>query len=160
VDEEASMADKAAERTITRAQFRFSKALTEILVYIVVLNLFVEYVDTVIIASFTISILTAVLLWLMLGAIAGIEHRVAGYFRRRKGVVPRILRYLSAWAILFVSKFVILEVVAFASRGQAALGHFVEIVAIVLALMGAEYLLRRAYRALGSPAAREGEPDS
>jgi len=140
-----------ADLSVTRAQFRFAKALTEILVYIVVLNLFVEYVNAVVIESFTVSVVTAILLWLMLGAIMRLERRVSGYFREKTGVLPRVLRYLCVWAILFVSKFVILEVVAFVTAGRAALGHFLEIVAIVLALMAAEALLGWVYRRLGSP---------
>ena len=137
------------ELSVTAAQFRFARALTEILIYVVVLNLFVEYVHAVVIESFTVSVVTAVLLWLMLGAIVRLEHRVASYFRRKRGLLPRVLRYLCVWAILFVSKFVILEVVAFVTAGGAALGHFIEIVAIVLALMAAEALLRWAFRRLG-----------
>jgi len=142
--------DSPTELNVTRAQFRFAKALTEILIYIVVLNLFVEYAHAVVIESFTVSVVTAVLLWLMLGAIVRLEHRVADYFRPRKGVLPRVLRYLCVWAILFVSKFVILEVVAFVTAGRAVLGHFFEVVAIVLALMAAEALLGQVYRRLGA----------
>jgi len=142
--------DSPTELNVTRAQFRFAKALTEILIYIVVLNLFVEYAHAVVIESFTVSVVTAVLLWLTLGAIVRLEHRVADYFRPRKGVLPRVLRYLCVWAILFVSKFVILEVVAFVTAGRAVLGHFFEVVAIVLALMAAEALLGQVYRRLGA----------
>jgi hypothetical protein len=147
------MAEKpTAELNITRAQYRFATALTEILVYIVVLNLFVEYVHTVVIDSFTVSILTAVLLWLMVRATVRIERRVARYFRQKEAVFYRVLRYVCVWAILFVSKFVILEVVAFVFAGRAALGHFFEIVAIVLALIAAEALLRWILRRLGADA--------
>jgi hypothetical protein len=139
-----------SELSITQAQYRFARALTEILVYVVVLNLFVEYVQAVVIESFTVSVVTAVLLWLMLGGIVRLERRVAGYFSRKKGVLPRVLRYLCVWAILFVSKFVILEVVAFVTAGRAALGHFLEIVAIVVALMAAEALLRWVFSRLGA----------
>ena len=124
----------------------------QILIAVVVLNLFVEYVHTVVIDSFSISLLTAVLLWLMLRVITRLERRVAAYFRRKEGALYRVLRYLSAWAILFVSKFVILEVVALVFAGRAALGHFFEIVAIVLALIAAEALLRWIFRRLGADA--------
>jgi hypothetical protein len=144
--------EPAAERNITRAQFRFAMALTEILVYIVVLNLFVEYVHAVVIDSFTVSILTAVLLWAMLHAIVAVEHGVANYFRQKKSVIYSVLRYVCVWAILFVSKFVILEVVAFVFAGRAALGHFFEIVAIVLTLMASEALLGWIFRRLGAKA--------
>lgn len=143
--------DSGSEVSTTAAQFRFAKALTEILIYIVVLNLFVEYVHAVVIESFSVSVLTAVLLWLMLWVIKRLERRVAGYFSQKAGVLPRILRFLSVWTILFVSKFVILEVVALVTAGRAALGHFFEIVAIVVVLMAAELLLAWVYKRLGSP---------
>ena len=146
------MPKDVAELTVTRAQQRFSAALTQILVSIVVLNLFVEYVHTVIIDSFTVSIVTAVLLWAMLRVITRLEHRISGYFRTRKGALNRVLRFLSIWAIMFVSKFVIIEVVALATAGRAALGEFFEVVAIVLVLMAADYLLGRLYKKLGRPA--------
>ncbi len=142
--------DPGTELSITQAQFRFAKALAEILVYIVVLNLFAEFVHAVVIESFSVSLVTAVLLWLMLRATVRLERRIADYFRERKGVVPRVLRYLCAWAILFVSKFVILEVVVLVTAGRAALGHFFEIVAIVVALLAAEAALAWVYKRLGN----------
>ena len=155
--EEESVTERPTGKTITQAQFGFSAALMQILIAVVVLNLFVEYVHTVVIDSFSISLLTAVLLWLMLRVITRLERRVAAYFRRKEGALSRVLRYLSAWAILFVSKFVILEIVALATAGRATLGQFFEIVAIVLALMAADYLLGWVYRRLGGPAsARDG----
>jgi hypothetical protein len=144
--------------TITRAQFRFSAALMHILVAVVVLNLFVEYLEPVVIDSFTVSIATAVLLWLMLGLVTRLEHRVSGYFRKKEGRVFRVLRFFSVWAILFVSKFVIVEIVALLTAGRATLGQFLEVVAIVVALMAADYLLEWVYRRLGRSArAVEGE---
>jgi hypothetical protein len=149
--------DPGTELSITQAQFRFAKALAEILVYIVVLNLFAEFVHAVVIESFSVSLVTAVLLWLMLRAIVRLERRVAVYFREKKGVVPRVLRYLCAWAILFASKFVILEVVVLVTAGRAALGHFFGIVAIVVALMAAEAALAWVYKRLGNRPADDPE---
>jgi hypothetical protein len=146
------------QRTITQAQFLFARALTEILVSIVVLNLFVEWVHAVVIDSFTVSVVTAILLWLMLRGTIRLERRVSSYFRQKKGVVFRVMRYLSVWAILFVSKFVILEIVALVTAGQAVLGHFFEVVAIVVALIVAEALLNWIFKKLGSPAAAGAAP--
>ncbi len=143
--------DVASDVSVSAAQFRFAKALTEILVYIVVLNLFVEFVHGVVIESFSVSVLTAVLLWLMLGRIRRLEHRVSGYFRTKEGALFRVLRLFSVWLILFLSKFVIIEVVGFVTAGRAALGHFFEVVAIVVALLAAEKLLALVYRRLGRP---------
>jgi hypothetical protein len=145
------MTPETADMAVTRAQVRFWRALTNILVYIVVLNLFVEYVHTVVIDSFTVSILTAILLWLMLGAIMRIEYRLRGFFERREGWPFRVLRYFSVWAILFLSKFVILDVVALATAGRATLGQFLEVIAITLSLIAAEFVLGWIYRRLGGP---------
>jgi hypothetical protein len=153
---EASVTDEAGGPRLTHAQARFTAALTQILVSIVVLNLFVEYVHTVVIDSFTVSIVTAVLLWVMLRVITRLEHRVSGFFRRRKGAASRVLRLLSVWAIMFVSKFVIIEVVGLATAGRAVLGEFFAVVAIVLVLMAAEYALMWVYRRLGAPPTTEG----
>ena len=90
--------DPGTELSVTQAQLRFAKALAEILVYIVVLNLFAQFVHAVVIESFSVSLVTAVLLRLMLGATVRLERRVADHFREKQGVVPRVLRYLCAWA--------------------------------------------------------------
>ena len=57
--------------SVTRRQAVFASWMTDVLVYVVVLNLFVEYVPTVITESFTISIFTAVVLKFLIDAIAG-----------------------------------------------------------------------------------------
>ena len=85
----------------------FLSWVTELLVDIVVLNLFVEFVDTVVIDSFAISILTAVLLKLMVDAVKGFEQRASSYFAAKPGAVWRTLRIVAVWLILFLSKFVI-----------------------------------------------------
>jgi hypothetical protein len=123
--------------------------MIDVLVYIVVLNLFVEYVDTVVIDSFTISILTAVLLKALLVAIVGVEHRVAHFFRQREGTIYGIVGLLAVFAILFGSKLLILEVVNLVFGEHVELGHFVEIVALIIAMMLARAIVQLVYRRLG-----------
>jgi len=142
---------------MTRAQQRFASWMTDILVYVVVLNLFVEFFPTVIAESFTLTILTAVLLKGMLVAIGGLEHRVSEYFGRREGAVWKVVRILSVWAILFASKFVIIEVVGFVFGGYVQLGHFVEVIALVVALLVAGQSVKAVYRRLGKGDAEVAE---
>jgi len=123
-------------------------------VYTVVLNLFVEYVDSIVIDSFTISILTAVLLKALLDAIVGLEHRVAGYFASREGTVYRVLGGVSVFAILFLSKFLILEVVDLVFGDHVELHGFVEIVSLIVAMIVTRKLLQGIYERLGP------EPDA
>ena len=70
--------------TVTHGQELFASWVTDVLVYILVLNLFVQYVPKVITESFTVSIFTAVILKLLIDAIAGVEHRVRGWFNKRE----------------------------------------------------------------------------
>ena len=103
--------DQAGLITITRSQRRFASWMTDVLVYIVVLNLFVEHHEAIFIESFSISILTAILLKLMLDAIGSVEKRVHSFFQQGEGPVFKALGYISLFAILFLGKLLILEVV-------------------------------------------------
>jgi hypothetical protein len=136
-------------RTVTPAQERFTSWVSDVLIDIVVLNLFVEFAHTVVIDSFAISILTALLLKLMVDAVKGLEQRVSAYFAAKPGTVSKILRVVAVWLILFLSKFVILEVVNFVFGDHVELGSFIEIVAIVIAMLAANAALQTAYQKLG-----------
>jgi hypothetical protein len=115
----------------------------------VVLNLFVEYVPKVITESFTISILTAVVLKLLIDAIAGVERRVRGWFNERNGKPWRILGVVAMFAILFISKFVVLEVIALIFGDRVYLGGFIEVALLVIAMILARRGVARIYRRLG-----------
>ena len=134
---------------ISQRQRRFASWVTDVLVYIVVLNLFVEFSDAVVIDSFWISILTAVLLKAMLDVIIGFEHRVAAFFDAHEGTTWKAGKFLSAWVILFVSKFLILEAVDIVFGDEVELGKLLDIILLVLALMLARGLFARVYRELG-----------
>ena len=134
---------------MTPAQRRFASWMADVLVYVVVLNLFVEFVNAVVIDSFAISILTAVLLKLLLDLIFRFEHLVSGFFKRRSGAVFRILELVAAWAILFLSKFLLLEIVDIVFGDEVELGGLLEIIALVIALMATRQLFQLFYERLG-----------
>ena len=120
---------------ITRSQALFASWVTDVLLYIVILNLFVQYVPKVVTESFTISIFTAVVLKLLIEVIARLEHRVRGWFDQREGQVWRALGVATMFSILFLSKFVVLEVIDIIFGDRASLGGFIEVVALVLSLI-------------------------
>jgi hypothetical protein len=138
---------------LTSAQERYISWVSEVLVDIVVLNLFVEFAHKVVIDSFAISILTALLLKLMVDAVKGLEQRVSEYFAAKPGAVWKTLRVVAVWLILFLSKFVILEVVNFVFGDHVELGSFIEIVAIVVAMLAANAALHIVFQKLGARAA-------
>jgi hypothetical protein len=143
--------DEIRTVTISRKQDVFFSWTSDVLIYTIVLNLFVEYVPNVVIDSFTISILTAVLLKILLDLVMGLEHHVHEFFAGKEGAVFRVLGTVSLFVILFLGKLFILEVVNFVFGDHVELGHFIEVVALVLALMITREMFHRFYLWLGVP---------
>ena len=147
------MSDSIQTTTVTSGQARFTSWASDVLVYTVVLNLFVEFSDAIVIDSFTISILTAAVLKVMLDILTSVEDRVHEFVSR----YSKVLGYLSMWVVLFLSKFVILEVIDIVFGDHVDLGKFLDVVALIITMMVVRELTRRAYLALGEP---EPAPDS
>ena len=144
--------------TITKWQLVYAGWTLTLLAYIVVLNLWVEFNSSVVIDSFAISIATAVVLLVLLVIILGLEHRVKHWFAQREGTLYRVLGTVSTLLILFLSKFVILEVIDFIFGEHVELGHFVDVLILVLLLIVAQRLMVFIWDAIGDAggAANEG----
>jgi hypothetical protein len=132
----------------TARQQRFLRAVLFVLVDVTVLALFVEYWDRVVIDSYTIALLTAILLQALLKATLQIEHRIADYFRDRAGRGAIALRLLATWVVLFGSKFVILEAVDLVFGNRVELGGLIPFITLVVAILAAEAVIERLYEAL------------
>ena len=124
-----------------------------VLIDLVVLNLFDEFSDKVRVASFSISLLAAILLQALLKATIAVEHKVAVFFKARPGAINTFLRYFGAWVVLFASKFVILEALSFAFGDsvvfEGALHGLVWLIIVVVTMIIAEELVVRLYRKIG-----------
>ncbi|MEA3326299.1 MAG: hypothetical protein U9R53_03195 [Chloroflexota bacterium] len=129
----------------TQRQLIFLSWTKDILIYIIVLNLFIEYSPVVIIDSFTISIFTAILLKILLEIIFKLEHKVSNVFKTHK-----FLRIFITWVILFGSKFVILELIDIIFGEHVKLGKFLDVILLVIALILAREIFHRIYIILGS----------
>ena len=92
-----------------RRQHLFIKYTFAILVDLTILNLFAEYWDYVTLSSFSVSLIAAILLQLLLQITLKIEHKVADYFKSKEGLSAKILRGFSTWGILFISKLIMLK---------------------------------------------------
>ena len=135
---------------ISGRQWWFIGVVTNLLVNIVVLNLFVEYFDQVIIDRFTISVFTAVLLTALVWLITRVEERVHHFFfDEHEGTGSRVLGIVAIWAILFGSKFLILEVVNWVFGEHVELGKLVEVILLVIAMLLANGLMQAIFRRLG-----------
>lgn len=131
----------------------FVRYFTAILIDLVVLNLFVEYWRHVEIDSFTISLLAAILLQVLLKLTLVIEHRIGEFFKARPGAMAKFLRIFCAWLVLFGSKFVILAAINLAFGDDVTFGgplHGVAaFIVVVVVMLVAEEAIVRFYRRLG-----------
>lgn len=137
------------EQTVVSArQGRFVSWLLYVLIYLTVLNLFVEYWDRILIDSFTISVVTAALLAVLFKATLALEHRISGYFKARKGAGALVLRILAVWALLLGSKFVILDVVDIVFGEHVDLGGILPFIVLAVSLIAAELIVTRIHQSL------------
>lgn len=141
------------EHTPSRRQRLFLRYLTATLVDLLVLNLFVEYWERVSADSFTITLLAAVLLQVLLKLTIALEHRLAAFFNARQGGFAKFMRFFSAWLVLFGSKFVILEALSFAFGDGLRFGGpfhgIVALIVVVVTMLVVEAVLVKFYRRLG-----------
>lgn len=128
--------------------YYFTATLTDL----VVLGLFDEYSNNVAVDGFTIMLLAAALLQILLKATIAVEHRVAHYFISKPGGFMRFMRFFCAWLVLFGSKFVILEALTFAFGDrvmfEGVLHGIVWLIIVVVVMLFAEELVLRVYRRL------------
>jgi hypothetical protein len=141
------------EHTPSIRQRVFMRYLTAILVDFAVLGLFVEYWEHVVVSSFTIMLLAAVVLQVLLKVTIVVEHAVAAYFNARPGGFNKFMRFFTAWLVLFGSKFVILEALVFAFGDHVSFGGpfhgIVALIVVVVAMLVVEAVLVKLYRRLG-----------
>ena len=140
----------ASAEVPSTGQRLFARYFTAILIDLVVLNVFAEFWSLVVIESFTISLLIALLLQVLLKLTLAIEHRIGAYFAGRPGAMAKFLRIFCAWLVLFGSKFVILGAVDLAFGDYIHFGGplhgVVSFIVVIVAMLVAEELIVRFYR--------------
>lgn len=118
-------------------------AIVDVFVYVVVLNLFVEYLPQVLSETFTLSLLTAVLLKGVLEVVVLAKNRVKARFRQASTPIGRVVAALLLWLVVFGSKFLVLEVVNVAFGDRVSLGGFFSVTLLILTLLLARAAVRR-----------------
>ncbi len=119
-----------------------------VLMDLVVLNLYVEFWEKVVIDSFLISLLTAGVLQLQLKLVMNLEHRIASYFNAKEGIGPKVMRWFLAWVVVFGSKFVMLWIIDLVFGEHVELGGIIPFYAVVFSIIFAELAITRIYYAL------------
>jgi hypothetical protein len=125
---------------------RLAAAVVDVFVYVVVLNLFVEYFPKVISETFTLSLLTAVLLKAVLEIVVIAKNGAKSRFRQASTPAGKAAAGLLLWVVLVGSKFVVLEAVDVVFGSRVSLGGFIPVTVLILALLVSRLAVRRLLR--------------
>jgi hypothetical protein len=117
--------------------------VADYLVYVVVLNLFVQFVPKAITESFSVSLLTAALLLLVLHVVAMVKTPLKARFKASSSGAGKVLVGLTLWLVLVGSKFVVLELVDRVFGDRVSLGGFFSVTGLILVMLFARDLVRR-----------------
>lgn len=112
-----------------------SSDVVDVFVYIVVLNLAIEYVPSVISESFSLSILTAILLKVALEIVLVGKNFVMSRLKGASLARQRALWAAALWVLAAGSKILVLEVVALVFGDRVSLGGFIPVTGLVICLM-------------------------
>ncbi|WP_318244831.1 hypothetical protein [Microbacterium pullorum] len=117
--------------------------IVDVFVYVVVLNLATEYFPTVLMETFTISLLTAVMLKLVLELVLHAKTRVLRRVRDSSTLSRRIVSIAMLVLLLPASKFLVLWLEDAVFGDAVSLGGFWSVTLLIFALMGARWGVRR-----------------
>jgi len=140
---EAPAEPRPPRRSVRRWLQARPEDLIDVFVYVVVLNLAIEYLPSVISESFSMSLLTALLLKIALEVVLLLKgHIVVGLraanTRRAKAAIGVVL-----WVVAAGSKFVVLTLVDLVFGDAVSLGGFVSVTLLIAVLLVSRAQVRR-----------------
>ena len=103
--------------------------------YVVVLNVAIEYAPSVISESFTLSLLTAVVLKIALEGVILLKSRIVTRLRAADTRRAKFAAAVSLWVVAAGSKLVVLELVDLVFGDAVSLGGFIPVTLLVVALL-------------------------
>ena len=120
--------------------------LVDVLVYLVVLGLFVQFARDVLSESFGVSLLTAILLKLVMELVVAAKTRVVRRIRSAETSRVKVMASVTLVLVAAGSKFVILWLTDVIFGDAVYLGGFLSVTLLVLTLMAARAIVRRVVR--------------
>jgi hypothetical protein len=118
--------------------------VVDLFVYVVVLNLAIEYVPAVISEGFTLSLLTALLLKLALEVVIHLKGRILARLRAADTRRAQLAAAVALWMVAAGSKLVVLELVNLVFGDAVSLGGFVSVTLLVVSLLASRAAMLRA----------------
>ena len=131
------------EAATRRAAWLDPLHVVDLFVYVVVLNLAIEFFPAVIAESFTMSLVTAAVLKAVLELVLAVKNWVKTRIKAAEAVLGKIGFGLVLWLVMIGSKFVVLELIALLFGGSVKLGGFFAVTGLVLALLLARAGVRK-----------------
>ncbi len=117
--------------------------IVDLFVYVVVLNLAVQFLPAVISETFTLSLLTAALLKVALEIVLLLKGAVLARLRTATSPVRKVASGFLLWVVAAGSKLVVLWLIDVTFGGAVSLGGFVPVTLLVLALLASRAGVRR-----------------
>jgi hypothetical protein len=117
--------------------------VVDLFVYVVVLNLAIEYLPRVISEGFTLSLLTALLLKLALEVVIRLKGWVLAHFRGASTRAGKVVAGVGLWVVAAGSKLVVLWLVDLVFGDRVSLGGFLSVTALVVCLLLSRAGVRR-----------------
>jgi hypothetical protein len=117
--------------------------VVDLFVYVVVLNLAIQYLPAVLSETFTLSLLTAALLKVTLELVIRLKGALLA---RLRGATTRLAKTTSAlmlWVVAAGSKLVVLWLIDIVFGGSVSLGGFLPVTLLVVALLMSRAAVRR-----------------
>jgi hypothetical protein len=115
----------------------------DVFVYVVVLNLAVEYVPSVISEGFTLSLLTALLLKIVLELVVLLKSRIVSGLRAANSRPVKMAIGLGFWVVAAGSKFVVLKLEDLLFGDAVSLGGFISVTLLIVVLLASRAGVRR-----------------
>jgi len=140
----AASAESRRPRGPVRLWIRARPAdVIDLVVYVVVLSLAIEYTPSVISESFTLSLLTAALLKIALEVVIVLKSEILTRLRAADTRRAKLAAAVSLWVVAVGSKLVVLELVDLVFGDAVSLGGFIPVTVLVVALLGSRAAVRR-----------------
>ena len=138
-------------QVVTRRQWRLTPLdLVDVLVYVVVLNLAIQFVPSVLSESFLLSLLTAVLLKVVLELVLLLKTGIVRRIRTASSTPRRVVAIATLLLVLPASKLLVLELVALVFGDAVQLGGFFAVTGLIIVLMLSRAGVRRLFRGFES----------
>jgi hypothetical protein len=144
--------------TVSRWLRAHANDVVDLFVYVVVLNLAVEYLPRVISEGFTLTLLTALLLKVALEVVLVVKARVVARFRAAQTPAGKVAAGVLVWVVAAGSKLVVLELVDLVFGSSVSLGGFLSVTLLVVCLLLARAGVRRLTSGPATPTSTPGRP--